>query len=140
MKKGTDRFLEEGGKRDDLRDHGALHRHQGPVLCRGLSGRLHLRRRGSVLHKPRGVHRLRRLRAGVPSRGYLPRGRGPRGDGELHRKERRLLRVTTSVAFSSRAEKTPTLFSQKPEAFPVTNFRDFHTSTSFSEQRENYRV
>src|SRR5215211_5624745 len=35
----------------------------------------------------------------MPGGGHLPRGRGPRGDGELHSQKRRLLRVTTPVSF-----------------------------------------
>src|SRR5215211_9191297 len=42
--------------------------HQGPELRRGVSRRLHLRRRGPVPDQPRRVHRLRRLRAGGPGR------------------------------------------------------------------------
>src|SRR5215213_2043896 len=42
----------------------------------------------------------------MPGGGHLPRGRGPRGDAELHSQKRRLLRVTTPVAFQSeRREK-----------------------------------
>ncbi|CAA9505005.1 MAG: Ferredoxin, partial [uncultured Rubrobacteraceae bacterium] len=77
----------------DLCDHGAVHRHEGPVLRRGVPGRLHLRRGRPFHDQPRGVHRLRRLRARVPGRGDIPRGRGPGRPGELHRQGRQLLRV-----------------------------------------------
>src|SRR5918998_5343227 len=54
----------------------------------------------------------------MPGRGHLPRGRGPRGDGELHSQKRRLLRVTTPVAFHNqrrgRSFGLP-LISQNPE-------------------------
>src|SRR5918998_562760 len=54
----------------------------------------------------------------MPGGGHLPRGRGPRGDGELHSQKRRLLRVTTPVAFHNqrrgRSFGLP-LISQNPE-------------------------
>ena len=53
-----------------------LHRRQRQVLRRGVPGRLHLRGRAQELHQPQGVHRLRRLRAGLPGRGDHP---GPPG-------------------------------------------------------------
>src|SRR5918998_2183611 len=93
------REVHERRSADDLRYHGAVHRHEGPELRRGLPGRLHLRCRGPVPDQPRGMYRLRGLRAGVSGRSDLPRGRGPRGPGELHRKERQLLRVEPDQTF-----------------------------------------
>ena len=42
-----------------------------------MPGRLHLRGRAIALHPPRRVRRLRRVRAGLPGRGDLLRGRRP---------------------------------------------------------------
>src|ERR1044071_3182210 len=53
-------------RRRDVHHRRALHRHQRPLLRRRLSGRLHPRVRAHPHHRPRGVHRLRRLRARVP--------------------------------------------------------------------------
>ena len=68
-----------------LRDRRALHRNQGQLLRRGLPGRLHppdarragLRHGRAALHRPGRVHRLRRLRRGVPGRRVLRRGSAP---------------------------------------------------------------
>ena len=62
-----------------------VHRHDGHVLRRGVPRRLHLRGRPQALHQPQGVHRLRRLRAGLPGRGDHP---GPPG-GRRRRAARR---------------------------------------------------
>ena len=67
---------------------------EGQLLRRGLPGRLHppdprrarLRRRRAALHRSRRVHRLRRLRRGLPGRRLLRRGPAPRGVGEVHRR------------------------------------------------------
>src|SRR5829696_6890269 len=74
----------------DLRDHGAVYRHQRPVLCGGLPGRLHLRRWGSVPDQPRG--------------------RGPRRHGEVHRQERRLLRVGKTRTVTRGRGSGPSLY------------------------------
>src|SRR5215208_7617584 len=95
----------------DLCDHGAVYRHQGPELRRGLSGRLHLRRRRPLHDQPRRVYRLRRLRTRVPGRGHLPRGRSPRRHGELHHQGRRLLRVEGRAKGFFREGLRPLLFA-----------------------------
>ena len=59
---------------------------------------------------PRGVHRLRRLRAGVPGRSHLPRGRGPRGPGELHHQGRRVLRVARAQSATLGRGSGPSLY------------------------------
>src|ERR671916_2641380 len=111
-----EREAARGGTSYDIRHHGTVHRHQGPVLRGGVSSGLHLRR-GRPLHdQPRGMHRLRRLRAGVPCRGHLPRGRGPRGYGELHYQGRQLLRVERgSTAAWGGAEAPPLIVSTSPD-------------------------
>ena len=66
----------EGSDPDALRDRQRLHRRQRQGLRRGVSGRLHLRGGAQELHQPQGVHRLRRLRAGLPGRGDHARTAG----------------------------------------------------------------
>ncbi|CAA9385560.1 MAG: 4Fe-4S ferredoxin, iron-sulfur binding, partial [uncultured Nocardioides sp.] len=69
----------------DLRHRPAVRRPQGPRVRRRVSGRLHLRGQAHALHPPRRVCRLRRLRARVPRRGDLLRGRHAGGvEGVLH--------------------------------------------------------
>src|SRR5262245_19879341 len=73
----------------DLRDRGAVYQHQGHGLRRGVPDRLHpseegragFRERDQALHRPRDLHRLWRVRAGVPSPGDLPEGRAEAGMG-----------------------------------------------------------
>src|SRR5579875_2940591 len=54
----------KGSEGSGLRHRGALHQREGPVLRRGLPGRLHPPEgggrpgRGAALHPPRGVYRL----------------------------------------------------------------------------------
>ena len=67
-----------------LRDRQRLHRRQRQGVRRGVPGRLHLRGRAQELHQPQGVHRLRRLRAGLPGRGDQP--------GPPRRRRRRAVR------------------------------------------------
>ena len=50
-------------------------------MHRGVPGRLHLRGQAVAVHPPRRVRRLRRLRAGLPGRGHLLRGRRPARSG-----------------------------------------------------------
>src|SRR6478736_6929173 len=57
-----------------------------------MSGGLHLRGQAVALHPPGRVRRLRRVRAGVPGRGHLLRGRRPHGVERLLPRERRVLR------------------------------------------------
>src|SRR6185503_10204214 len=82
----------------DLRDRRQLR--EGRLVHRGVPGRLHpphagrarLRRGRAALHRPRRVHRLRRLCRGVPGRRDLP---GLRYAGEVRlraRPQRRVLR------------------------------------------------
>src|SRR5690606_32783779 len=66
-----------------LRHRRALHRHEGRLLRRRLPRRVHLRGRRPVLHPPRGVHRLRGLRPGLPGRRDLPRDRRARRVGDV---------------------------------------------------------
>src|SRR5215216_2846766 len=86
-----------------FRGHDLRHRrqlHQGRLLHRGLPRRLHspqaggarLRDRRAALHRPGGVHRLRRLRGGVPGRRDLPGLRGPREVRIRARSQRGVLR------------------------------------------------
>src|SRR6185503_13429810 len=75
-----------------VRHRRALYRGQGQVLRRGLSGQLHLRGRGSVLHPSRRVHRLPGLRGGVSGPGDLPGQHRSREVETLHREEQGLLR------------------------------------------------
>src|SRR5829696_8454886 len=68
-----------------LRHRRALHRHQGQLVRRGVPGGLHppdarrarLRQGRAAVHRPRGVHRLRRVRRGLPRRRMLRRGPAP---------------------------------------------------------------
>src|SRR3989449_9358674 len=66
---------------------GTLHRPEGPLLRRRVSGGLHLRGGGPAVHSPGRVHRLRGLRAGVPGHGDLPGGRHSTAVEELHRQK-----------------------------------------------------
>ena len=52
-----------------------MHRHHGPRVRGGMPGRLHLRGCPLALHPPRRVRGLRGVRAGLPGRGDLLRGR-----------------------------------------------------------------
>src|SRR4051794_38375249 len=78
-----------------------MHRSEGQLLRGGLPGRLHppdsrrtrLRLGRAALHRPRGMHRLRRLRRGVPRRRVLRRGPGSRRVEPVHPDQRRLLQV-----------------------------------------------
>src|SRR3954454_24563926 len=76
----------------DLRHRPALCRPEGSRLRRRVPRRLHLRRQADALHPPRRVRGLRCLRAGVPGRGDLLRGRHPGGVEGVLRRERALLR------------------------------------------------
>ena len=79
---------------------------EGQLVCRGLSGRLHppdpgrarLRLGRDALHRPRRVHRLRRLRRGLPGRRLLRRGPAPGRVGQIRRDQRRLLQEERGVA------------------------------------------
>src|SRR5215470_17127535 len=57
-----------------------------------MPGRLHLRGRAHALYPPRRVRGLRCLRAGLPGRGHLLRGRRSRAVEGLLQGQRRLLR------------------------------------------------
>src|SRR5690606_36052360 len=78
--------------RGDVCDRSSVRRCQGPRLHRRVPRGLHLRRRAITVHPPGRVRGLRRLRAGVPGRGDLLRGRPARGVGGLLQGERRVLR------------------------------------------------
>jgi hypothetical protein len=75
------------------------YRHKGHELCRGLPRRLHppegrrarLRAGRAALHRSRTVHRLRRLRRGLPGRRDHARGHGSRRVAEVHRDQRSVL-------------------------------------------------
>ena len=60
--------------------------------------------RGSraALHRPGGVHRLRRVRRGVSGRRDHPRGPGPARVAELRREERRLLPTRSEMSAGAR--------------------------------------
>ena len=78
----------------DVRHYLALYRHQGSVLRRGLSGRLHpVRRRcrPHALHRPDRLHRLRRVRAGLPGGRDLHRRHRPGRGAALHPDQRTLV-------------------------------------------------
>ncbi|CAA9523574.1 MAG: Ferredoxin, partial [uncultured Thermomicrobiales bacterium] len=79
----------------DVRDRPAVHRGQRCILRRSLPGGLHPlhRRRGAVFHQPRRVHRLRRLRRGLPRRGDLLRRRPAGAVGRVPRQEQGALPV-----------------------------------------------
>ncbi|CAA9240944.1 MAG: 4Fe-4S dicluster domain / Domain of unknown function DUF3470, partial [uncultured Acetobacteraceae bacterium] len=62
----------------DVRRSRKLHQVQVHGLRRGVSGGLLLRRREHAGHPPGRVHRLRRVRAGMPRRGHRARQRRPR--------------------------------------------------------------
>ena len=66
-------------------------------MHRGVPGRLHLRGRADALHPPRRVRRLRCLRAGLPGRGDLLRGRHARRSGRTTTR-----RTSTSSTTSAR--------------------------------------
>ena len=66
-----------GRNHRDLRHHTGLRRRPRQGVHRRVSGGLHLRGRPDALHPPRRVRRLRCLRAGLPGRGHLLRGRRP---------------------------------------------------------------
>ena len=95
--------------RHGLRHRRALHRHQGQLVRRGLPGRLHppdarrarLRQGRAALHRPRGVHRLRRVRRGVPGRRVLRRGPAPGRVGQVRAASTR----STSPASSAEARR-----------------------------------
>src|SRR5437588_8637931 len=55
------------------------------------AGRARLRQRRDALHRPRGVHRLRRVRRGLPRGRLLRRGPAPGGVAEVHADQRGLL-------------------------------------------------
>ena len=55
-----------------LRDRRRLRGRQRQVVRRGVPRRLHLRGAAQELHQPARVHRLRRMRTGVPGGGDLP--------------------------------------------------------------------
>ena len=82
----TDQNHQKGLRPCDLRHRRALHRAEGQLLRRGVPGRLHppdagrarLRARRAALHRSGRVHRLRRLRRGLPGRRLLRRGPAPR--------------------------------------------------------------
>ena len=80
------------GGSGDLRHRPAVRRPQGPGVRRRVPGRLHLRGQADALHPPRRVRRLRCLRAGLPGRGDLLRGRHPGGVEGLLQRQRRVLR------------------------------------------------
>src|SRR3989441_13140430 len=64
-----------------------MHQREGSLLRGRVTRGLHLRGGGPALHPPRRVHRLRRVRAGVPGHGDLP-GRGRTAAVEVvHREE-----------------------------------------------------
>src|SRR3989442_2360079 len=64
-----------------------MHQREGSLLRGRVSRGLHLQGGGPALHPPRRVHRLRRVRAGVPGHGDLP-GRGRTAAVEVvHREE-----------------------------------------------------
>src|ERR1017187_9178445 len=83
-----------------IRNSRTLHRHQGHRLRRRLPGRLHssekrraqLRGSGDALHRPGGMHRLRRVCSRLPGFGDLRSRRSPGKMAKLHAQERRLLR------------------------------------------------
>src|ERR1035438_5965388 len=83
-----------------IRNRGTLHWNEGHCLCGCLPGGLHpseegrghLRRSRDALHRPGRVHRLWRLRPGVPRIGDLCARRPARKVGGVHRQERSLLR------------------------------------------------
>ena len=72
---------------------------EGQLVRRGLPGRLHppdpgrarLRQGRDALHRPRGVHRLRRLRRGLPRGRLLRRGPAARRVAEVRADQRRVL-------------------------------------------------
>src|SRR3954451_19720736 len=92
--------LEGASPPNGIRHRGAVHRHKGQLVRRGLPCRLHpsdARRAGlrvgrDAVHRPRRVHRLRRLRGGVPGRRLLRRGPAAGGMAEVLRDQRELLR------------------------------------------------
>ena len=101
--------------RDDVRDRRAVHRHQGPVLHRRLPGRLHPHRRAHARDRPRGVHRLRRVRARVPGRGDLPRGRAAGEVGAVREDQRcRSTRASTRSNVLVDEYATRTTSSSRP--------------------------
>src|ERR1700748_2000726 len=71
-----------------------MRRPKGQGLYRGMSGRLHLRGHSDAVHTPRRMRRLRCLRAGLPGRGDLLRGRRSRPVGPVHTDQRGFLRCT----------------------------------------------
>src|SRR3569833_2317239 len=82
----------KAGVRSDLRDRRALRRRARQGVYRRVPRGLHLRGRADAVHPPGRVRRLRRLRAGLPGRGDLLRGRRPGQLVGLHQGQRRLLR------------------------------------------------
>ena len=71
---------------DGLRDRRAVHRRARRVVCVYLPGGLHPFRRGrrtASCSSIQRVHRLRRLRTGMPGQRDLPRGVAAAGMGEL---------------------------------------------------------
>ncbi|CAA9449348.1 MAG: 4Fe-4S ferredoxin, iron-sulfur binding, partial [uncultured Pseudonocardia sp.] len=76
----------------DLRDRRALRRPARQGVHRRVPGGLHLRGRPDDVHPPRRVRRLRGVRAGLPGRGHLLRGRRARAVDGVHQGQRRLVR------------------------------------------------
>src|SRR5260370_9961829 len=75
----------------DVHNRLALRRPAGQGVHRGVPRGLHLRGRAHALYPPGRVRRLRRLRAGLPGRGHLLRGRRARTVEGLLPGQRRLL-------------------------------------------------
>src|ERR1035441_2261426 len=89
-----------GNNSHGIRNRGTLHWNEGHGLCGRLPGGLHPSEEGrdqvrgsrDALYRPGRVHRLRRLRPGVPRIGDFCARRPAREVGRVHRQERGLLR------------------------------------------------
>src|SRR5215204_3850552 len=89
----------------DVRDRPAVCGPQGPRLCGRVSGGLHLRGQSDALHPPGRVCRLWCVRAGLPGRGDLLRGRHSGGVEGLLRRQCRLLRRSRVARWRRQARR-----------------------------------
>ena len=114
-------------ERHGLYDHGTLHRHEGQRLRRRVPGGLHPPAQGrsdvrggrDALHPSRRVHRLRRVRAGVPGGGDLRARRNARQVEALRaRRTRSSIRSKRLAAAASPSSAGCASCSTVPAGYP----------------------
>ena len=100
---------------DGIHHYRALYRHEGQVVRGRLSGRLHprQRRRQATVHRSGSLHRLRRMRFGVPGRGDLRR---------LRRSREVESRISTPTPPTTRAEPVvPVVVRDARKTYPAAD-------------------